>query len=165
VYNAGHMLPRPLKVYLDTSIFNFAVSTQDVPREKEATLKFLKDIKAGKFLAYISDVTADEILRAGEAKRNELLKLLREIDAEELLITNEADILADRDIEEKIIPVTKRNDALHIAIAVIHNIDVIVSWNFEDMVKLKTRREVPAINTLMGYKNIEICSPLEIIEP
>ena len=34
------MAAKPLKVYLDTSIFNFAVSTQDVPREKELTLKF-----------------------------------------------------------------------------------------------------------------------------
>ena len=35
------MLPKPLKVYLDTSIFNFAISAQDVPREKELTNKFL----------------------------------------------------------------------------------------------------------------------------
>jgi hypothetical protein len=44
--------------------------------------------------------------------------------------------------------------------------DVILSWNFEHMVKLKTKRGVPAVNTLMGYnKSIEICSPLEVIVP
>lgn len=84
---------------------------------------------------------------------------------EELSVSKEVILLANQYIESKILPAAERNDALHIAVAVIHNLDVIVSWNFEHMVKLKTRREVPAINTLMGYKNIiEICSPLEIIK-
>ena len=37
--------------------------------------------------------------------------------------------------------------------------DVVVSWNLRDMVKLKTRREVRAINIMEGYKEIEICTP------
>ena len=159
------MLARPLKVYLDTSILNFAVSAQDVPREKEATLQLFEEIKKGRFLAYISQVTLEEIRRAGEEKRNELIKVVRQINPEELVITEEAVTLATHYIESKIIPANQRNDALHIAIATVHNLDVIASWNFEHMVKLKTRREVPAINALMQYKSIEICSPLEMIEP
>ncbi|MBI4431672.1 MAG: PIN domain-containing protein [Candidatus Omnitrophica bacterium] len=156
---------KPLKVYLDTSILNFAVSVQDVPYEKEATLNLLQQVKKGKFLAYISQVTLDEILKAGEAKRNELIKIVEQVNPEELPITEEAVALANRYIESKIIPANNRNDALHIAVATIYNLDVVVSWNFEHMVKLKTRREVPAVNALMLYKGIEICSPLEMIEP
>lgn len=161
----GHMLFKPLKVYLDTSVFNFAIPTQDVPREKEATLKFLEAIKTGKFIAYISQVTIDEILKAGEKRRNDLFKVVKEISPEELPVTDEADTLADSYIESKILPANERNDALHIAVATIHNLDVIISWNFEHMVKLKTRRDVPAINALMNYKPIEICSPLEVVQP
>ena len=90
---------------------------------------------------------------------------MEQIEPEELLVTEDVAALADRYIEAKIIPANKRNDAVHIAVATFHNLDVIVSWNFEHMVKLKTRRGVPAINTLMDYKGIEICSPLEMIEP
>lgn len=158
-------MTRPLKVYLDTSIFNFAVSTQEVTREKEVTLKLLKKMEEGEFAAYISEVVFNEILRAGEGKRNELIKVVGQVRPEELSMTEEAVILANRYLESKIIPAQDRNDALHIAIATVYNLDVIVSWNFEHMVKLKTRREVPAINTLMKYKSIEICSPLEMIEP
>jgi hypothetical protein len=32
------------------------------------------------------------------------------------------------------------------------------------MVKLRTRREVKAINILEGHKEIEICTPMEVIE-
>lgn len=159
------LCPMKLRVYLDTSIINFAVSTQDVPREKEATLKLLQDIKAGKYSPYVSEVTIRKITRASEAKRDELFKIMEQIQPEALPLTEEIEVLADRYIEAKIIPASERNDALHIAIATIHNLDVIVSWNFEHIVKLKTRREVPAINTLMQYKGIEICSPLEMTEP
>jgi hypothetical protein len=62
------------------------------------------------------------------------------------------------------IPAREFDDAAHIAVASVHNLDVIVSWNFEHMVKFKTRREVQGINALMGYKAIEICSPLEMVE-
>ena len=153
-----------LRVYLDTSIFNFAISTQNVPLEEEATLKLIEEIKAGKFLPYISQVTIDEILKAGEKRREELFKVVKDIVPEELPIIEEADKLADRYLELKIIPAKEQNDALHIAVATVHHLDVIISWNFEHMVKLKTRQHVPAINTLMGYKPIEICSPLEVIQ-
>ena len=42
--------------------------------------------------------------------------------------------------------------------------DVIVSWNFRHIVKLKTKKEIVGINSLMGYKEIEIYSPWEVVE-
>ena len=50
-------------------------------------------------------------------------------------------------------------DAVHIAVATINSLDILVSWNFEHIVKLKTKREVNAVNVLLGY------DPIEIIEP
>ena len=160
------MLNKPLKVYLDTSIFNFAISTQNVPFEKEATLKLFEEIRAGQFVPYISRVTLDEILRTtDETRRNGLIKIIKEMSPEELLVTEEVVLLANRYIESGILPATERNDALHIAVATIHNLDLVISWNFEHMVKLKTRQAVPLTNILMGYKDIEICSPLEVTGP
>jgi hypothetical protein len=37
-----------------------------------------------------------------------------------------------------------------------------VSWNFEHLVKVKTRKTVNLINILEGYKEIEIISPQEL---
>ena len=71
-----NMLSKPLKVYLDTSIFNFAISTQDVAAEKELTLKFLEGVKQGKFLGYISVRVIEEILRAPQPKQDNLLKVV-----------------------------------------------------------------------------------------
>ena len=50
-----------LRVYLDTSIFNFAIPTQDVPHEREITIQFLDRIKQGAFLGFVSAVVLREI--------------------------------------------------------------------------------------------------------
>lgn len=54
------------------------------------------------------------------------------------------------------------NDALHLAAAVVHEFDVVISWNFEHLVKLKTRQAVNGLNRLLGYREIEIVSPEEV---
>ena len=158
------MQPKPLKVYLDTSIFNFAISTQDVATEKEVTNRFLNELKSGRFFGYVSAIVLREIHdTTNKQRREDLLKFLGQFELEALSQTEEADLLAERYIQEKIIPEKHLDDALHIAIASVHNLDVIVSWNFAHMVKFKTRREVQGINTMMGYKIIEICTPQEVL--
>ena len=72
--------------------------------------------------------------------------------------------LAKEYIAQGIIPKRYENDALHIAVAAVHDLDVIISWNFEHIVKMKTKRQVNAINTLLGYKGIDIYTPREVVE-
>ena len=61
-----------------------------------------------------------------------------------------------------IIPEKFINDALHIAIATVNEIDSVVSWNLEHIVKIKTIVEVNRINIKKGYKQIFIITPEEI---
>lgn len=50
-------------------------------------------------------------------------------------------------------------DALHVAIASVYKIGVLASWNYKHLVKLKTKREVNAVNLMKGYNTIEIVEP------
>ena len=50
-----------------------------------------------------------------------------------------------------------------IAVATVNDMDVVVSWNLEHIVKLKTRQAVNGINSLFGYKGIEISTPEEVL--
>ena len=152
---------KKLRVYLDTSIFNFAFSDQ-TPKEKEITLKMLDQIDRHE--AYISDLTIAEINRCPQPKQKQLIDLISKYDLNELTLSEPAKELAVKYIQEGIIPQKYEADAFHIAIASINEIDVIVSWNFEHMVKLKTKREVVGINVFMGYKEIDIYSPWEVVE-
>ena len=155
---------RNIKLYLDTSVINFAISEQGVAKEKEVTLQLFEQIKRGRFEAGISEVVLREISRAPEKKARALMEVLRGVPLVNLIVSEEAERLANKYVEETIIPQKYREDALHIAMAAVYEYDVVVSWNFEHMVKVKTRREVHGVNLMMGYKSIDIATPEEVID-
>lgn len=154
---------KKIKCYLDTTIFNFVFADGD-PEKKEITIKFFNDMPSITEGLYISDEVIREISRAPEPKKTQLEDLIRKTNPLLLDIDLETVELAERYIKEGIIPEKYRSDALHIAVSVINGIDVIVSWNFEHIVKLKTRVMVDGVNKLLGYHEIEICSPEEVVE-
>ena len=61
-----------------------------------------------------------------------------------------------------IFPEKYTSDANHVAIAVVHGIGYLASWNFRHLVKVNTRREVNLVNALEGYNPIEIVAPPEL---
>ena len=154
---------RKLLLYLDTSVISFALS-EDIPIEdRNITLKLIEEINKGKYVGLISDVVVREIGNTRDsAKRDQLLKLVNQIELNDILaVDKESDSLADKYIKENVIPAVYRDDALHIALASVKGLDILVSWNFKHLVKHKTRMEVAGINTLLGYKVIDICTPWE----
>lgn len=153
---------RKIKYYLDTTIFNFAFIKGD-SEKKAITLKLFSNLPLIAEGVYISDEVVREISRASEPKKSQLEGLLRKVNPLLLEIDLETEELAERYIKEGVIPEKYRSDALHIAVSVINRIEAIVSWNFEHIVKLKTRVIVNGVNRLFGYHEIEICSPEEVV--
>ena len=152
------------RVYLETTMFNFYFA-DDAPDKRQDTLLMFEEIKNGKYDPYTSFLTVEEIRRTtDEQKRENMFALINEYDVGVLEDDSDADSLADIYVRESIIPVKYRDDALHIAVATIAEMHIILSWNFEHIVKLKTRNMVNAINLREGYRTIDICSPKEVIE-
>lgn len=79
-----------------------------------------------------------------------------------LEITEEEEFLSNEYIKEGVIPERYKNDAWQIAVASTNAIDYLVSWNFQHIVKVKTKRMVNLINLKYGYKTIEIITPAEL---
>lgn len=154
---------KKVKYYLDTTVYNFVFAEGDASK-KAITLKLFGDLPLIAEGVYISEEVIREISRSPEPRKSQLEELLRQNNPLLLEIDAETEELAERYIREGIIPIRYRSDALHIAAAVVNGIDVIVSWNFEHIVKLKTRVIVNGVNRLLGYHEIEICSPEEVIE-
>jgi len=155
---------KKLKIYLDTSLISH-LEANDTPDKMASTLELWKEIKQNKYDVYISDMVVSELFDCQEPKRSTMFRYLAEIDYTELVLSDETKELADKYINEGIIPMKNKEDAMHIAVASINVCDIIVSWNFKHMVKFKTIRGVNAMNKYMGYSNeIEILSPDSIIE-
>jgi hypothetical protein len=151
------------KIYLETTLFNFYVEEDSGDAHTE-TVKLFKEIAAGKYEAYSSDYVVDELERALEGKREKMIKLFSQFGIKVLGPNTAADKLADLYVSEGIIPLKYRTDGLHIAIATVNRLDMIVSMNFQHIVKRKTVKMTGAINILNGYQAIEIYSPMEVVE-
>ncbi len=143
-------------------MFNF-VFADDAPEKREITKKFLEIISATPCELFISETVIDEIDLAPESKRTSMYELIKKYNPTVLEQNEESEELAERYIGEGIIPQKYDNDAFHIAVATVNDIDVIISWNLEHIVKLKTKIAVEGINRLMGYGTIEIATPEEAL--
>ncbi|REG79596.1 PIN domain-containing protein [Algoriphagus antarcticus] len=71
--------------------------------------------------------------------------------------------LAKRYIEEGVIGITSYADCLHIALATIHNANILVSWNFKHIVNVVRIIGYNSVNLAEGYKQIDIRSPRELL--
>lgn len=79
-----------------------------------------------------------------------------------LEMTKDAEELAQQYQQKLLIPKRYFNDVLHIAIATVHQMDVIVSWNLTHIVKLRTMLAVEEVNKRFKYHTPHICTPEEV---
>jgi len=75
----------------------------------------------------------------------------------------ESDALAQRYAEARIIPARFQNDLLHVAVAVCHRLDMIVSWNMEHLVNPNKVARLNAVNREQGWPLIRIHTPQEVM--
>jgi len=71
--------------------------------------------------------------------------------------------LADTYIAENVVGETSREDCFHIALATINKVDILVSWNFKHIVNVFRIRGYNAVNLKLGYTQIDIRSPKDIV--
>jgi len=92
-----------------------------------------------------------------------MFELISQYDITLITPSEEADNLAEIYVKEGIIPIKYRTDGLHIAIAAVNDLDMIISMNFQHIVKRKTKLATANINALQGYRSIEILTPMEVV--
>lgn len=150
-----------MRIYMDTSVINGVYSTN--PEIKAETIGFFKNVRIFNYTLYGSEATIEEIENTPQEFKKKLLKdIITEYQVEILPTTDEIRTLADKYVDAGIIPRKYFPDAFHIAVASIYNIPVLVSWNFEHIVKVKTKLGINRINRQDGYTVVEISSPKEI---
>jgi hypothetical protein len=79
-------------------------------------------------------------------------------------VSDEARELALSYIRHGALSEDMENDALHIALATIAEVDAMVSWNFKHVVNLGKIRVYNGVNLERGYRPIEIRTPKEVIQ-
>lgn len=148
-----------IRVYVDTSVIS-ALYDETNPERRALTRSFFEE--APEFDIFISDVTIAEIDRTPKADLREKMKGgAAKFSVIEL--TNDAERLAQEYLRHGAVPDSYPEDAYHIAVAVLNDMDFLLSWNFRHLVRRKTRDIVKMVNTLNGFRQIEIMTPAEIL--
>jgi predicted nucleic acid-binding protein len=127
------------------------------------TLALWEDIKQGAHNIFISNVVLDEISENSEGKRMVLLEYLAEIEYTLIQVDDEIRAYAEKIVSEGILTDRQYDDCLHIGCAVVNQCNMLLSWNFKHMVKVKTLNGIRSINAMLGYHGIDIFPPSMII--
>jgi len=150
------------KIYLETTMFNYYFDTE---RDAHAdTVKLFEEIKAGKYKAYTSPYTIRELEKAPDDKYIKMMMLIKKYGVIILDASDEAARLGLLYQERGILPARSTVDAQHIAVATINDMDMILSLNFEHIVRKKTLEMTGYVNTELGYRPIKIHSPMEVVD-
>jgi hypothetical protein len=82
---------------------------------------------------------------------------------EDVFLSEKAETLALKYLKNKVVVPKHLADAQHIAIASVERVDVLVSWNFQQIVNLDRIHAFNSVNLRLGHPILEIRSPMEVI--
>lgn len=145
------------RIYIDTSVIGGC-------EDKEFSLwsiRLFEEFRKGLRVAVVSDLTRREIEKAPE-KVKKVLSSLPDASIENVSLTDEAETLAQNYVNEGAVGVRHIVDAQHIAIASVERVDILVSWNFQQIVNLSRIHAFNSVNLKLGYPVLEIRSPREV---
>ena len=112
----------------------------------------------------MSTITLEEISACHEDKRLKMNHALTLINYNVLKVSDKAEEIATKLIENKTLRKKSYDDALHIGVAIVASCDCIISWNFKHIVNIKTIKGIRIIENLCNYKPIEIWQPSMLLK-
>ena len=152
-------MKRKIRIYLDTSVISY-LDQQDMPNRMKETQEVWQILKNDKYEVIISSIALEEIGECQDEKLQILIDYLSELDYIDYEVNEETEELSNEIIQEGILNPKSKDDALHIASAILSNSDIILSWNFKHLVNIETINGVRKICFSKSFnKIIDIYAP------
>lgn len=148
---------KPIRVYADTSVFGGVFD--DIFAKPSRT--FFDQIREGRFELISSMVVQDEIAFAPQKVRTFFDEMNPWMEIND--IQDDGVDLQLAYIQKGIVGEGCLADALHVAMASVRGAHLLVSWNFKHIVHFQKVPLYNAVNVILGYPEIIICSPQEAI--
>lgn len=151
-------------VYVETTVIGHLVGRthpDSIVAARQAATRAWWSSESSRFHLYVSQLVLDECAGGDPAAANERL---REIDSIDLLAVSTAvDGLAGVLIAGKAIPASEPRDAFHIAVAAVHGMSYLLTWNFKHIANATLRHRIERICREAGFEPPVICTPEELI--
>jgi hypothetical protein len=151
-------------VYIETSIISYltAQPSRDLRAAawQQITAQWWQQERT-KYDLYTSALVMREASRGDSDAARKRLQVLA--DLSDVAVDDEAQQLADKLMEGGGVPVGAEGDALHIAVAAVHEMDYLLTWNCRHIDNAVTKPIIRSICALAGYPYPEICTPVELL--
>jgi predicted nucleic acid-binding protein len=152
------------RVYIETSIVSYLVARPSrdiiVAAHQDMTRDWWEQQKEY-FELYTSPIVTNEASAGDTTAAQQRLLVLAAIPS--LLVSPEAVVLAENLLSRGALPQRAREDALHIAVAAVHGMDYLLTWNCTHIANALTRSIITSIIERQAFAVPIICTPEELI--
>lgn len=149
-------------VYVETSIVSYltAFGSRDLvlAAHQELTRDWWES--RNDFGLFASQVVIEEASAGDAGAASRRLEALRGVPL--LNVTDDASLLATSLVRDGGLPPKARLDAFHVAIATVHGIDYLLTWNCKHIANAALRGKIENICKAAGYQPPIICTPFEL---
>lgn len=153
------------RIYVETSVISYLTARPSrdflVLARQQMTREFWEQRDA-LYDAWSSPLVIDEISQGDAQAAAARLQVCANLAM--LQINEAAQAFAEELIAKSAVPATEPEDALHIAMATIQQMDYIASWNFAHMVGPAAKFKLQTKISQLGHKPPLIATPEEIYE-
>jgi hypothetical protein len=151
-------------VYLETTFISYLVARPSrdllVAAHQQAIQEWWA-IRRGDFECCVSQVVIDEVSVGDPAEVQKRLAIISGLPA--LEITEDAESLTQVIMAGGILPPQAVRDAAHVAVAAVHAVDFLLTWNCRHLANAQIARRIALVYEWVGYRMPTICTPEELM--
>ncbi len=151
-------------VYIETSVISYYTnrpSRDIVIAARQQETHDWWESKIGDFEIYTSELVLREVSAGDEEEAKKRIKVVNSF--LHLDLNENTYSLAKYLIDTKAMPKEYFEDSLHIAIACVHGIDFLLTWNFKHINNVQRKIAIEKTVNAYGYLCSIICTPEELI--
>ena len=155
-----------MRVYIETTIPSYLTARpalQVIQAGHQLSTRRWWEEYRGSFELFTSLVTIQEAREGDQEAAQKRLDSLKDVSL--LAVTPEVEFIAKRLLDEQLLPISADRDALHIGVAVFHEMDFLLTWNIRHIANAQIRKKLRAFVESLGYSLPTICSPEELLPP
>jgi len=152
------------RVYLETSVISYLAALPSRDVVVAGHQQVTRDWWEGRtrFELFVSDAVIEEAARGDRNAARRRLELLTGIPV--LTVHRGADSLARSFLTEAALPSKAAIDAVHVALAAVHAMDFLVTWNCTHIANAIIRPQLEVLCWRAGYRPPVICTPFELLD-
>jgi hypothetical protein len=152
-------------VYLETTFVSYLVALPARDLVIAAHQQVTRDWwqrRRTQFRCVISQVVIDEISAGDDSEVKKRLEIVKPLDV--LAASADAEALTAAIVGARVLPDKAVRDAAHIAVATVHGVQYLMTWNCRHLANAQISRRVARICSKHGFVMPTICTPEELLE-